>query len=96
MRIAAAREAHKLVGVVGTFGFARASEPARQFETAVETEDSFGSGRHVELELIVSERRTDPSPDPTSTSPARTTDNTTPQPLPADRNSRRRPAVSIR
>ena len=54
LRLVAAREAHKLVGVVGTFGFLRASELARQFEDAMEAADT-GSVVTADLANIVRE-----------------------------------------
>ena len=57
-RAAAEREAHKLAGAVGTFGFARASENARMIENTLRAADGLGADKVpalAELALAVRE-----------------------------------------
>lgn len=53
LRAEAAREAHKLVGAAGTFGFPEASSLAREVETYLEGEGAIGSTARVRISELV-------------------------------------------
>jgi HPt (histidine-containing phosphotransfer) domain-containing protein len=57
-REAAHAAAHKLAGSLGTFGLARGSELAREFEHMCDSEDACSSAQNMQLAALAAEIRT--------------------------------------
>jgi diguanylate cyclase (GGDEF)-like protein len=74
LRASAQREAHKLAGVLGTFGFPRGSERAREVELIMEVPEALGPARVPALSELVGAIRDELNPstaDAPTTAPAR-------------------------
>jgi diguanylate cyclase (GGDEF)-like protein len=74
LRASAQREAHKLAGVLGTFGFPRGSERARDVELILEVPEALGPARVPALSELVEGIRDELNPGPAdapTTAPSR-------------------------
>ena len=74
LRASAQREAHKLAGVLGTFGFPRGSERAREVELIMEVPEALGPARVPALSELVGAIRDELNPsaaDAPAAAPAR-------------------------